>query len=66
MDVSTDAVVGLLHVLAHKGEGVGHGQHREQLVLLRLVVEDLGLWLSVGHVYIQPGLERSPGGLQDS
>lgn len=69
MDVSTDAVVGLFHVLANKGEGVGHGQQREQLVLLRLVVEDLGLWLSVGKVYIlaslhmYPGLKNSPGGL---
>lgn len=51
MDVSTDAVVGLFHVLAHEGEGVGHGQHRKQLVLLRLVVEDLGLRLSAGQVF---------------
>lgn len=57
MDVSTDAVVGLLHVLANKGEGVGHGQHGEQLVLLRLVVEDLGLRLPVersGQTFLIP------------
>lgn len=54
MDVSTDAVVGLLDVLANKGEGVGRGQHRKQLVLLRLVVQDLGLWLSGDRVTFQP------------
>lgn len=47
-DVSTDAVVGVRHVLADEGEGVSRGQQREQLVLLRLVVQDLGLWFSVG------------------
>lgn len=49
-DVSTDALVGLLHIPTNKCEGIGHSQQREQLVLLRLVVKDLGLWLSVGHV----------------
>lgn len=56
MDVSTDAVVGFLHVLAHEGEGVGRGQQRKQLVLLRLVVEDLGLRLSAGQVYSSASL----------
>lgn len=56
MDVSTDAVVGLFHVLAHEGEGVGHGQQRKQLVLLRLVVEDLGLRLSAGQAYSSASL----------
>lgn len=51
-DVSTDALVGLLHILTNKREGIGHSQQREQLVLLRLVVKDLGLWLSVGHVWV--------------
>lgn len=54
VDVSADAVVGLLHVLANKSEGIGRSKQREQLVLLRLVVEDLGLWLSVGQKH--PGL----------
>lgn len=58
MDVSTDAVVGLLHVLTHEGEAVGRRQDREQLVLLRLVVEDLGLWLPEGQE------ESEPGGLE--
>ena len=49
VDVATDAVVGLLHVLANKSEGIGRGQQRKELVLLRLVVEDLGLGLSVEH-----------------
>lgn len=48
VDVSGDAVVGLAHVLADKREGVGGGQQREELVLLRLVVQNLGLWLSAG------------------
>jgi len=49
VDVSTDAVVGLSHILANKREGIGHRQQREQLVLLSLVIEDLRLRLSVGH-----------------
>lgn len=49
VDVSTDAVVGLSHVLANKREGIGHGQQRQQLVLLCLVIKDLRLWVSVGH-----------------
>ena len=52
-DVPGDAVVRLVHVLAHKVEGVGRGQQRKQLVLLGLVVQDLGLWF--------PG-ERRGGG----
>lgn len=47
VDVSTDATVCVLHVLADKNEGVGCSQQREELVLLRLEVKDLGLWLSV-------------------
>lgn len=63
VDVSSDAVVGLVHVLADKSEAIGHSQQGEQLVLLRLVVEDLGLWLSAAqkhaalsytsHIYTQ-------------
>lgn len=52
VDVSTDAVVSLIHILTNKSEGIGHSQHRKQLVLLRLVVEDLGLWFSVGQVRV--------------
>lgn len=48
VDVSSDAVVGLVHVLANKIEGIGHSQQRKQLVLLRLVIDDLGLWLPAG------------------
>ena len=51
-DVPTDALVGRIHVLAHKSEGIGHSQQREQLVLLSLEVEDLRLWLSVGQKHI--------------
>lgn len=51
VDVSSDAVVGLLHILADKSEGIGRSQQREKLILLRLVVEDLGLWLSVRQKY---------------
>lgn len=47
VDVPTDALIGLAHILTDKSEGVGHSQQREQLVLLRLVVKDLGLRLSV-------------------
>lgn len=47
VDVFSNAVVGLPHVLANKSECIGCGQQREQLVLLCLIVEDLRLWLSV-------------------
>lgn len=47
VDVFSNAVVGLPHVLTNKSEGIGCGQQREQLVLLCLIVEDLRLWLSV-------------------
>lgn len=47
VDVSTDALVGVLHVLAHISECIGSSQQREQLVLLGLVVQDLGLRVSV-------------------
>lgn len=47
-DVSSDAVVGLVHILANKSKGIGSSQQREQLVLLRLIVKNLGLWLSAG------------------
>lgn len=47
VDVFSNAVVGLPHILANKSEGIGCGQQREQLVLLCLIVEDLRLWLSV-------------------
>lgn len=50
VDVSTDAQVGLLHILTNKSEGIGHSQHREQLILLCLVVENLWFWLPVGQV----------------
>jgi len=46
VDVPGDAVVGVRHVLAGEQEGVGCGQQREQLVLLGLVVQDLGLRFS--------------------
>lgn len=46
VDLCVDALVGVCHVLSDEGEGVGHGQQREQLVLLRLVVQNLRLWLS--------------------
>ena len=51
VDVSGDAVVCLLHILADKSEGIGCSQQREELVLLCLVVQDLGLWFSVGKKY---------------
>lgn len=48
VDVSTDAPVGVLHVLTHISECIGSSQQREQLVLLGLVVQDLRLRVSVG------------------
>lgn len=48
VDVSTDALVGVMHVLTHISERIGSSQQREQLVLLGLVVQDLRLRVSVG------------------
>lgn len=48
IDVSTDALVGVLHVLTHISESIGSSQQREELVLLGLVVQDLGLRVSAG------------------
>lgn len=48
VDVSTDALVGVTHVLTHISECIGSSQQREQLVLLGLVVQDLRLRVSVG------------------
>lgn len=48
IDVSTYALVGVLHVLTHVREGVGRSQQREELVLLGLVVQDLRLGVSAG------------------
>lgn len=48
VDVSTDALVGVMHVLTHISESIGSSQQREQLVLLGLVVQDLRLRVSVG------------------
>lgn len=45
-DVPGDAVVGVCHALSGEQEGVGRGQQWEQLVLLGLVVQDLGLRFS--------------------
>lgn len=56
MDVTTDADVGLFHILANKRKGVGRSQQREQLVLLRLIVQDLGLWLSEDRVTLKVSL----------
>lgn len=57
IDVFIDAVVSLCHILADKSEGISHSQQREQLVLLRLVVKDLGLWLSVGPKHTGRGVQ---------
>lgn len=53
IDVSSDAVVRLLHILANKVESIGRRQQREQLVLLGLIVQDLGLWCSKGETDVQ-------------
>lgn len=47
-DISSDALVGFPNVLSHESESIGHGQQREEFILLRLEVQDLGLWLSAG------------------
>ena len=38
--------VGLLYVSSEKVEGIGGGQEREEFILLRLKIQNLGLWLA--------------------
>lgn len=37
-----------LEALCHEMECIGHGQLREEFLLLRLVVQDFGLWIAEG------------------